>query len=76
MGDFSSPECCGEGMVKIISLPQPAIFPVTNRGMLVNSLNDQEKAYTFPGEEKHGKRYKAAIKKSLTREKELSFSGF
>jgi hypothetical protein len=76
MGDFSSPECCGEGMTKIMSLPQPAIFVLTNRNMLVNSLNGDEKAYEFPGEEKHGKRYKAAIKKSLTMEKETSFSGF
>ncbi len=76
MGDFSSPKCCGRGMMKIMSLPQPAIITITNRHMLVNSLNNDEKAYEFPGKGKHDKRYKAAIKKSLTREKEVIGRGF
>lgn len=76
MGDFTSPECCGEGMTKLISLPQPAIFPVTNRNMLVNSLNDDDKAYRFPGNGKHDKRYKSAIKSSLTMEKPVIGRGF
>jgi len=67
---------CGEGMVKLISLPQPAIFVITNTNMLVNALNNDDKAYKFPGNGKHDKRYKAAIKRSLTRDKTVIGKGF
>ncbi len=77
MGDFSSPQCgCGGSMIKLISLPQPAIFPVTNRNMFVNCLNDDEKSYKFPGKPHQQVRYKEALKKSLTREKEIIGRGF
>jgi len=71
-------ECeCGERMTKLISLPMPAIFVITNRSMLVNTLNDDEKAYTLPGEKKHGKRYKEVIGNSLfNQEKPVIGKGF
>ncbi len=76
MGDFTSPMCCGGDMVKLISLPQPAIFSVTNTQMFKNTLNDDEKAYKFPGRPEQQVRYKDALKKSLTREREIIGRGF
>ncbi len=76
MGDFSSPVCCGESMVKLISLPQPAIFIVTNTQMFKNTLNGEEKAYKFPGNKQQQVRYKTAVKKSLLREKPVIGKGF
>ncbi len=76
MGDYTSPVCCGESMSKLISLPQPAIFPITNTQMFKNTLNNDEKAYSFPGKPHDQARYKAAVKKSLTREKEVIGRGF
>ena len=76
MGDFTSPQCCGESMTKLVSLPQPAIFVVTNRSQLVNTINGDEKARKLPGTGKHDNRYKEVIKKSLSREKEVIGAGF
>ncbi len=77
MGDFIAPKCgCGESMIKLISLPQPAIFALTNKNMFINSLNGDDKAYKFPGNGKHDKRYKAAVAKSLSREKPVIGKGF
>lgn len=70
-------ECsCGEVMTRLISLPHPAIFVVTNKAKLVNTLNDDEKAYRLPGNQKHGKRYKEVIGRSLTLERPVIGRGF
>ncbi len=69
-------ECeCGERLMKLVSLPMPAIFIVTNRDNLVKSLND-EGGYKLPGGKKHSKRYKSIIGDSLTREKPTIGRGF
>ena len=75
MGDFTSPVCCGESMVKLMSLPQPAILPVTNTQMLKNSLNNDEKAYKFPGKPEQQARYKAKIKQSLSNPEKNKYIG-
>lgn len=56
---------CGGMMTKLVSLPQPAIFVVTNRDRLVNTLNDDDKAFNLPGAKKHGERYKQVLGNSL-----------
>ena len=68
---------CGERMRKLVSLPLPAIFVTTNRDSLVNTLNNDDKAYTLPGKGKYDKRYKQAIGNSLfNREKPVIGRGF
>jgi putative FmdB family regulatory protein len=76
--DSDSPQrCnCGELMIRKVSLPQPAIFVVTNRERLVGTLNDEEGGYQFSGAGKHGKRYKSVIGKSLENPKPVIGRGF
>lgn len=66
---------CGEGMNRLISLPQPAIFIVTNRDNIIKSLND-EGGYQMPGGERHSKRYKSVIGESLKEDKPVIGIGF
>jgi putative FmdB family regulatory protein len=66
---------CGEGMERIISLPQPAIFIVTNRDNVVKMLNN-EGGYSLPGNNKHGERYKSVIGGSLKEDKPVIGRGF
>ncbi len=74
MGDNTPQRCsCGESMTKLVSLPQLAIIAIDNRGMLVNTLNEDEKAYEFPGNGKYDKRYKSVVARSLTKERPKAF---
>ena len=70
-------EClCGEIMTRIMSIPRPPIMVVTNKDKLVGTMNDESNGYRLPGAEQHGARYKAALNKSLTREKPVIGRGF
>jgi putative FmdB family regulatory protein len=71
-------ECeCGGVMRKLISLPRPAIFIVTNRNRLVNTLNNDEKAYGMVGKPRDRERYKQVIGNSLfNQEKKTIGIGF
>jgi len=80
VGDRNKPQfcSCGEPMIRLMSVPQPAIFIVDNRNRLINTLNnDGEKTYALPGKAKHGQRYKQVIGNSLfNQEKKVIGRGF
>jgi len=80
VGDRNNPQLCscGGSMVRLMSVPQPAIIFTDSRNMLVNTLNDEDKkTYSLPGKAKHGERYKQVIGNSLfNQEKEVIGRGF
>lgn len=78
MAERNNPQIClcGEIMTRLMSLPQPCIMVVTNKDRLVGTMNDDRKGYRFPGNGKFDKRYKQALGKSLTRDKEVIGIGF
>lgn len=58
---------CGEIMTRVVSLPHPAVFIVTNRNRLMNTINNDDGGYKMPGANKHRKRYEEVIGRSLIR---------
>lgn len=69
---------CGGVMEKLISLPGPAIFIITNRGKLVDTLNDDMSSNGLLRKfGRHEKRYKKVIGNSLfNQEKVVIGKGF
>lgn len=63
---------CGGVMRKLISLPRPAVIIVTNRGRLVNTLNNDEKGYKMTGKPRDRERYKKVIGNSLFNREKLT----
>lgn len=69
---------CGVVMVRLMSLPSPAVYPVGGKDKVLSTLN-QEKGYNFPGGDMHRPRYEQAMAKGLDYVRPLEdriFTGF
>ena len=76
MGDRNKPRGCKCGGVgeRLLSLPSPAIFTPTGRGIILNILNQE--GGQFPGGDKHRDRYEKVMGTSLDQTRPTIGKGF
>jgi len=67
---------CGSPMQRLPTFPSPAQFPVTGRGRVLATLNQEQGAQDFPGGDMHRNRYEQAMAKGLDQTQPVSGRGF